>query len=195
MIDAQTIQKLRQLTGAGMMDAKKALTDANGDENKALEILRLMGQKIAAKKQQERIAKDGLIEAYVHMNGKVAALVMLACETDFVAKNSEFKTLAHDLAMQTAAMNPLYISSDDVPEEIINQEKKIYEEELKNDQKPSEIKEKIINGKLEKYFSEICLLSQKFIKDDKQTIKNLVDSYTAKLGEKIEIKKIVRLEI
>jgi len=195
MIDAQTIQKLRQLTGAGMMDAKKALTDANGDENKALEILRLMGQKIAAKKQQERIAKDGLIEAYVHTNGKVAALVMLACETDFVAKNSEFKTLAHDLAMQTAAMNPLYISSTDVPEEIVNQEKKIYEEEMKTDQKPPEIKEKIITGKLEKYFSEVCLLSQNFIKDDKQTVKNLIDSYTAKLGEKIEVKKIIRLEI
>lgn len=195
MIDAQTIQKLRQLTGAGMMDAKKALTEAHGDETKALEILRQMGQKIAAKKQLERLAKEGLIEAYVHMNGKVASLIMLGCETDFVAKNQEFKTLAHDLAMQIAAMNPLYISSANVPEEIIAKEKNFYAAELAKENKPADIKEKIISGKLEKYFSEVCLLSQKFIKDDSLTIKDLIDAYTAKLGEKIEVKKIIRWEI
>lgn len=195
MIDAPTIQKIRQTTGAGIMDIKKALSEANGDENAALEILRQMSQKIAAKKQAERVAKEGLIDAYIHTNNKVAALIMLSCETDFVAKNQDFKNLAHDLAMQIAAMNPLYISAADVPADIVAKEKEFYLSEMTADNKPADIKEKIITGKLEKYFSDVCLMSQKFIKDDTKTIQDLITAATAKLGEKIEIKKIVRWEI
>lgn len=150
MINTQAVQKIRQQTGAGIMDITKALAEADGDENKALALLKKMGQKIAKKKQAERGANEGIIEAYVHANSKIASLVMLACETDFVTKNEEFKNLAHNIAMQIAAMNP-----KDVP----------------------------------------SLLEQNFIKDDGKTIKDLIDEYTVKLGEKIEVKKIVRFSL
>jgi len=195
MISTEFIQKLRAETGAGIMDIKHALEEANGDENKARDILRLMGQKIAHKKQAERMAKDGLIGQYIHANGKVAALVMLSSETDFVAKNEIFKSLAHDLAMQVAAMNPSYIAPEDVPMEIIEKEKKFYQEELAKENKPAEIAEKIIAGKLNKYFEDVCLVNQKFIKDETKVIKDLLTENIAKLGEKIEIKKIIRWEI
>lgn len=195
MADINLIQKIRQQTGAGMMDVKRALQAAGGDEQKTLEFLRKMGQKIAAKKQAEREAKDGLIEAYVHANGKVAALVLLSCETDFVAKNQDFKNLAHEIALQVAAMNPQYISAQDVPAETVAQEKEVYAATLANEKKTAAVMEKIIAGKLSKYFEEVCLLEQKFIKDDKKTIKQLVDEATVKLGEKIEVKRIVRLQI
>ncbi len=195
MIDTATIQKLRQETGAGMMDVKKALEEAEGNEEKALEKLRLLGKKIASKKQAEREASDGLVEAYIHMNGKVGSMIVLSCETDFVAKNEEFKKLAHDIAMQVTAMNPEFISRQDVPEERTEKEKEIYLQEVEKDNKPEEIKQKIVEGKLDKYFSEICLVDQKFIKDDKLTIKDLIEAKTAKLGEKIEIKKMIRFAL
>lgn len=195
MISTELIQKLRAETGVGMMDVKKALEEAQGDENKAREILRQMGQKIAFKKQNERIAKDGLIEPYVHANGKMAAMVMLSSETDFVAKNEIFKNLAHDLAMQVAGLNPSYISDEEIPAEIIEQEKENYRQELAKENKPAEIIEKIIEGKLNKFYEEVCLLNQKFIKDDTKTVKNLIEEHITKLGEKIEIKKIIRWQI
>lgn len=150
MTDKNTIQKIRQQTGTGIMDIKKALVEADGDENKALEVLKKMGQKIAARKQAERTAENGIIDAYVHANGKVASLIMLGCETDFVAKNEEFKNLAHDIAMQVSAMNPEDITA---------------------------------------------LLEQNFIKDESKTIKDLINEVTAKLGEKIEVSEISRLQI
>jgi elongation factor Ts len=189
----ELIKKIRETTGAGVMDIKKALVEANNNEEKAIEILRKHGQKVAAKKSAERIAKEGIIEAYTHSNGKVASLVMLSCETDFVARNSEFKELAHDIAMQVAAMNPQYLSSDKIPSEILEKEKEIISESMKDEKKPEEIKEKIIEGKLQKFYNEICLLDQQFIKDDSKTIKNIIDEKIAKLGEKIEVKKIARL--
>jgi elongation factor Ts len=195
MIDSQTIQKLRANTGAGIMDVKKALEEANGNEEQALEILRKMGQKIAAKKQAEREANEGIIGSYIHANGKVAAMVLLTCETDFVAKTEDFKNLAHDIAMQIAAMNPLYINTSEVPAELIEKEKTFYKEELEKEGKPAEIQEKIIEGKLNKYYEDICLLNQKFIKDDTKTIVDLITDATAKLGEKIEIKKIAKLSV
>ena len=187
------IKKLREQTGAGVMDIKKALVEAGNDEKKAMEILRQHGQKVAAKKSAERIAKEGLVAAYVHANGKVASLVMLSCETDFVARNSEFKELAHDLAMQVAAMNPQYLSADKIPAAILEEERKIQRASLKDEKKPTEVKEKIIEGRLQKFYSEFCLLEQSFIKDDKKTVKDVIDEKIAKLGEKIEVKKIARL--
>lgn len=195
MISTELIQKLRTETGIGIMDVKRALEEAQGDEKKALEILRQMGQKIALKKQNERIAKDGLIEPYSHANGKLAAMVMLSSESDFVSKNEIFKNLAHDLAMQVAALNPTYISSEEIPTEILAEQKQIYRDEMAKENKPAEIVEKIIEGKLNKFYEEVCLMNQKFIKDDTKTIKNLLEEHIAKLGEKIEIKKIIRWEI
>jgi len=195
MINTQTIQKLRQQTSAGIMNIKKALEEAENDETKALEILRKMGQKLASKKQTNRETKDGIIGSYIHPNNKIATLILLSCETDFVAKNEEFKKLAHDLAMQVAGMNPEYISSDKIPTEIVAKEKEIYkaQSELKN--KPENIKDKIIEGKLNKFYSEICLLNQKFIKDDTKIIKDIIDEISAKLGEKIEVKKFIKFSV
>lgn len=195
MINTKTIQKLRRLTGAGIMDVKKALTESDNDETKALEILRKQGQKIAAQKQAEREATEGLVAAYIHNNGKIGSLIVLSCETDFVAKNKEFQNLAHDLAMQTVAMNPQYISPQEIPAEVIEQEKEIYHAALKNEGKPDEIIEKIIAGKLNKFYEEVCLLNQTFIKDDTQTISDLITAATAKLGEKIEITQMARFAI
>lgn len=194
-IDSKIIQKLRAITGAGIMDVKKALEEAGSDEQKALEILRIKGQKIATKKQEERVAKEGAIAAYVHANGKVAALVMLACETDFVARNEEFKNLAHDIAMQVAAMNPQFLSADKVPQDMVEKEKEIMRANLQDEKKPAAVLEKIMAGKLQKFFEEVCLLEQKFIKDDTKTIADLINEQTAKLGEKIEVKKIARLSL
>ncbi|HOY56120.1 MAG TPA: translation elongation factor Ts [bacterium] len=194
-IDSKIIQKLRATTGAGIMDVKKALEEAGGDEQKALEILRIRGQKIATKKQEERVAKEGAIAAYVHANGKVAALVMLACETDFVARNEEFKSLAHDIAMQVAAMNPQFLTADKVPQDVVEKEKEIMRASLQDEKKPAAVLEKIMAGKLQKFFEEVCLLEQKFIKDDTKTIADLINEQTAKLGEKIEVKKIARLSL
>jgi elongation factor Ts len=174
-----------------MMDVKKALDEAGGDEDKAMELLRKRFQKIAAKKQAERVAKEGLVESYIHGNGKVGAMIVLACETDFVAKNQEFKNLAHEVAMQVAAMRPEYISSEDVPEDVKEKEKEIYREQLKNEGKPENVWEKILEGKLNKFYEQTCLLSQPYIKDDKKTMKVLIDELTGKLGEKIEVKKMI----
>jgi len=161
----------------------------------ALEILRKKGAVKASKKLAERTASQGLIESYIHANGKVGVLIEVACETDFVAKNSEFKELVHDLAMQVAAANPLYIKLQDVPKGVINKEKEIYSEQLKNEGKPENVRDRIITGKLDKYFEEVCLLKQPFIKDDKVIIEKLIEEKIAKLGEKIEVKKFSRYQI
>lgn len=187
------IKKIREQTGAGVMDIKKALMEAGNNEEKAIKILHQHGQKVAAKKSAERIAKEGLVEAYVHGNGKVASLVMLSCESDFVALNSDFKELAHDIAMQVAAMNPQYLSADKIPAAVLDEERENIRAGLKDEKKPKEVVEKIVDGKLNKFYSEFCLLEQPFIKDDKKTVKEVIDEKIAKLGEKIEVKKIARL--
>ncbi len=191
MSKVELIQKLRNQTGAGIMDVKKALDESNNDETKALELLRKKGQKIAAKKQAEREAKDGLVEAYIHAGGKVGSMIVLACETDFVAKNEEFKALAHEIAMQVAALAPEYIKAEDVPEDVKEKEKEIYKAQLKEEGKPEAMWDKIAEGKLNKFYQQVCLLDQPYIKDDKKIIKQLIDEATAKLGEKIEIKKMI----
>lgn len=192
-ISKDLIQKLREQTGAGIMDVKQAIQEANGDEEKTFELLRKKGQKIAAKKQSEREAKEGIVEAYVHGNSKTATLVQLTCETDFVAKNEEFKQLAHDIAMQVAAMDPQYLSPDTVPVDILEKEKEIIKEQLKSENKPAEMLDKIVEGKLNKFYEENCLLNQKFIKDDSKVISDLITEKIAKLGEKIEVRKIARI--
>jgi len=187
----ELIQKLRNQTGAGMMDVKKALDEAGGDEVRAMEVLRKQGQKIAAKKQAERTTKEGLVESYVHAGGKIGSMIVLACETDFVAKNEEFKNLAHEIAMQVAATRPDYINIEDVPANTKDKEMEIYKEQLKAEGKPANMWEKIVEGKLVKFYEQVCLLQQPYIKDDKQKIADLINEATAKLGEKIEVKKIV----
>jgi elongation factor Ts len=193
-IDTQSIQALREETGAGLMDAKRALQEAGGDHAKAIEVLRKHGQKIAAKKQG-RQTNEGLIGTYVHANHKVVSLVALACETDFVAKTEDFIELAHELAMQVAATDPQYIIPADVPAAMVAKEKEIYREQLKSEGKPEKMWDKISEGKLEKFFSEVCLLKQTFIKDDKKTVELLIQEKILKLGENIQIKEIKRMAL
>lgn len=191
----QEVVKLRAMTGAGMVDCKKALDEASGDLEKAAEILRQKGQIKAAKKTAERETKEGVVHAYVHANGKVGAMVELLCETDFVARNEIFQALAHDIAMQITATDPLYLKPEDVPAEVIEKEKDIYREDLRGEAKPEEIIDKIISGKLNKYYEEACLLKQAFIKDEDKTIEDLINDRIAQLGEKIEIGRFCRFAI
>lgn len=188
------IQRLREATGAGVMDAKKALQASGGDYARAIDFLKKQGQKVAARKV-ERQTKEGTIGAYLHANGKVAALVVLACESDFVAKTDDFKTLAHELAMQVAATSPLYSAPSDVPEAVINEEKEAYREQLKKEKKPEKIQEKIIAGKLDKYFSEVCLLRQPYIKEEKKTVEQLIQENVLKLGENIQVREFKRVTL
>ncbi len=194
MSEKELIIKLRTQTGAGIMDIKEALEEAGGAPQAAIDILRKKGQKIAAKRA-ERATGEGFIGSYVHANGKVAGLVKLQCETDFVARNSDFKELAHDLAMQVAALSPLYLRPADVPAAVIARERDVYSAEAAKSGKNGDLAEKIIAGKLDKFYGEVCFLNQAFFKDDKKTIQTLLDEATAKIGEKIEIGGFERYEI
>lgn len=194
MISAKQIADLRARTGSGMMDCKKALEEANGDEEKAIDFLRKKGMAKAAKKA-EREAREGVIEAYIHSNGKIGVLVEVLSETDFVAKNTEFKEFAHDVALHIAAMNPKYVSADETPAEEIEKEKAIYLEEVKASGKPADIAEKIVEGKIKKFKEEYALLSQPFVKDPTKTVGELLNEKIAKIGEKLEIKRFCRFEI
>ncbi len=194
MVDIKDIQKLREQTQAPIMECKKALEEAQGDLEKAKLILKKKGELRAEKKQAEE-TKEGIIEAYIHSNKKVGVLVELRSQTDFVSLTAEFQELAHNIAMHIAAMNPRYISPDDIPAEEIEKMKKEYLEELQGSNKPPEIIEKIIQGKLEKELQEVCLLKQPYIKDENKTIGDLLTEATAKFGEKIEVKRFVRFQI
>jgi elongation factor Ts len=194
MIDSKLVSQLRTQTGAGIVDCKKALEDANGNYDQAVESLRKKGQKIAANKQ-DRSTKEGIIHSYIHPNGKVGVLVELLCETDFVARTDEFKQFAHDIALQIAAMNPLYVRPEHVPEKLVEKEKEIYREQMAGEKKPPEILEKIITGKVAKYYQEVCLLKQQFVKDDSQTIEQLLSAMIAKTGENIHIHRFSRLAL
>ncbi|MBI4252864.1 elongation factor Ts [Candidatus Uhrbacteria bacterium] len=194
MIDQQTLTKLREFTGAGIVDCKKALDEAGGDFNGAVELLRKKGQKVAANKQ-ERETKEGRVHAYIHGNGKAGALVEVLCETDFVARNEQFIQFCHGVAMHVVASNPLYIKPEDISDEIIAKEREIYEEQMAGENKPAEIKEKILQGKLAKYYAETCLLKQQFIIDDSQTVEQYLTGMIAKIGEKIEIRRFSRFAL
>lgn len=194
MTNIEEVKKLREETQAPIMECKKALEEANGDYEKAKLILKKKGEARALKKQEGETTA-GIIEGYIHSNGRVGVLIELRSQTDFVSRNMEFKQLAHDLAMHIAAMNPIYVSPADIPEEELNKKKKEYLKEFENSNKPKEVLEKIIQGKLEKDFEELCLLNQNFIKDETKKVGDLIKEVTAKFGEKIEIKRFVRFEV
>ncbi len=194
MSDKELLIKLRRQTGAGIVDIKEALEEAGNDEEKAIEILRKKGQKIAAKRA-DRQTGEGVIGSYVHANGKLGAMVQLQCETDFVARNEEFTQLAYDIAMHVVGANPLYLSPETVPADVLEKERSIYKEEVEKEGKPAEMADKIIEGKVGKWYEDVCLLNQKFIKDDSKTIGQLVEEATAKTGEKIEVANFARLHI
>ncbi len=191
-ITASIVKDLREKTGAGMMDCKKALVEADGDETKAIEILRKKGLK-SVDKRAGKVAAEGTIGCYVHAGAQIVAIVELNSETDFVARGEEFKTLANDIAMQVAAMNPKYNTVEDIPEDVLNKEKEILMEQLNDKQK--EKADMIIPGKLEKFYSENVLAKQAFIKDDSKTITQLVQDLSAKIGEKIVIRRFARFEV
>ncbi len=188
------VKELRARTGAGLLDCKKALEQAEGDIEKAIEILRKMG--IAkAEKKMSREAKEGIIEAYIHPGAKLGVLVEVNCETDFVANTPEFKQLAHDLAMQIAASDPMVVSREDLPQEVIEKEKEIYRAQLEGSKKPPHVIERIIEGKLEKFYQEVVLLEQPFIKDPSKTVGDLIKEHIAKFGENIKVRRFARFRI
>lgn len=193
-ISAKMVSDLRATTGAGLMDCKKALVEANGNEEAAIEILRKKGVATAAKKAG-RTAAQGLVAAYIHSNNKVGVLIEVACESDFVAKNEDFKAFVKDLCMHIAAAAPLCITREEIPAEIIAKEKEIAMAQLADDKKPEAIKEKIVAGKLDKVISGMALLEQPFVKDDKMTVGDLLTHKIATIGEKIEIKRFTRYQI
>ncbi|PIU74899.1 MAG: elongation factor Ts [Candidatus Portnoybacteria bacterium CG06_land_8_20_14_3_00_39_12] len=195
MINAIDVQKLRQKTGSSMMECKKALTEANGDEGKAIEILKKKGEKVAESKILSRETKSGLIDAYVHGNAKVGVLLELDCETDFVARNEEFKELSHLLCLQIAAMAPKYVSVDQVPQEMIEEDRRIFREQFASTNKPAQMIEQIVEGKIKKQNEEVCLLTQPFIKDQDKRVADVINQAIAKLGEKITVKHFVRYAI
>jgi elongation factor Ts len=198
MSSKEAVMSLRQQTGAGIVEIQKALEEAGGDEAKAIEILRKRGQAKALKKQ-DRETHEGVVASYIHANGRVGSMVELACETDFVARNDDFKNFAREIAMHIAAANPLYISPEDVPEEVKEKEMQIYKEEMQSsgklEGKNEEMIAKILEGKIQKYFADACLLEQTSIKEDDRTINDLVVAMTAKIGEKVVIKRFQRFAI
>lgn len=189
----EMVKQLRETTGAGVMDCKKALDACGGDMSRAEVILREKAQAAAAKKV-ERVARQGLIEGYVHM-GKAAALVELNCETDFVARLPEFKELAHDLAMQVVASHPKYVRLEDVPSDVLESEKKEYRAQLLAQKKPEAMIDKIMEGKLAKFYAEVCLLQQPFIKDEEKTVQAVISDKIARTGENIVLRRFVRMEL
>lgn len=193
-IDAKIVKALREKTGAGMMDCKKALQEAEGNEEKAVDILREKGLSAAAKRA-DRAANQGIIDSYIHLGGKIGVLVEVNCETDFVARNDEFRGFVRDICLQVAATNPAYLSKEQVPESILDKEKQIIRAQALNDGKPEKVIDKIVEGRLEKYFSENCLMNQTFVKDDDLTIEELLTNLIAKIGENIIIRRFSRFEI
>lgn len=193
-VNAQAVKELREKTGAGMLDCKKALEEANGDMTKASEILREKGLAAAAKKG-DRIATEGVVESYIHGGGRIGVLVEVNCETDFVAKTDQFRSFVRDIAMHIAATNPLYIGREEVPQEALDKEREILKNQALNEGKPAHIVDKMVEGRLSKYFEENCLLEQSFIKDPDKTVNTLLNEKVATIGEKISIRRFVRFEL
>jgi elongation factor Ts len=194
VISSDVVKKLRDKTGAGMMDCKVALSESNGDMELAIDFLRKKGAAVAAKRA-DRETNQGVVEAYIHAGGRIGAMVELNCETDFVAKTPGFKQLAHDIAMQVAAMTPQYVSRDHVPQTVIDKELEIYKVQAENEGKPAQVAEKISQGRLEKFYQENVLIEQSFIKDSGKTIKDIIDEETAKVGEKITVRRFFRYHL
>jgi len=194
MISAAMVKELRERTGAGMMDCKKALAESNEDMEKAIDYLREKGLAAAAKKAG-RIAAEGIVEAYIHGEGRIGVLVEVNCETDFVARTPEYKELCKDIAMQIAASSPEYVRREEVPVEAIEREKEIFKVQALEEGKPANIIEKMIVGKIEKFYKEVCLLEQPFIKDTDKSIQDLLNEKIAKIGENISIRRFVRYQV
>ncbi|MDO9534943.1 MAG: translation elongation factor Ts [Bacillota bacterium] len=193
-ISAEMVKELRTITGAGMMDCKKALVETGGDKEKAINLLREKGLSSAAKRSG-RIASQGIVDSYIHLGGKVGVLVEVNCETDFVGKNEQFRTFVRDICLQVAATNPAYLSKEDVPEDAIENEKEILRKQALHEGKPEKIVEKIVSGRIEKYFQENCLLEQSFVKDQDLTINDLLKELISVIGENIVVRRFVRFEM
>ncbi|MBE7090416.1 MAG: translation elongation factor Ts [Clostridiales bacterium] len=191
---ASDVMNLRQMTGAGMMDCKKALTETDGNVEKAVEYLREKGIATAAKKAG-RIAAEGVVDSYIHMGGKVGVLVEVNCETDFVARGELFRSLVHDIALQIAAAKPLYVTKEEVPAEVLAKEKEILLQQALNEGKPANIAERMVEGRIKKYYEDNCLLEQKFVKDPDKTINQVVVEAIAQIGEKLSVRRFVRFEM
>ena len=193
-ISASMVKELRVKTGTGMMDCKKALTECNGDFEKAIEYLRKKGMSAAAKRSS-KTTKDGTIASYIHMGGKIGVMVEINCETDFVARTDDFRALGKDIAMHITAANPLYLKPEDVPEDVLEKEKDIYKSQALAEGKPEKIIDRIILGKLKKYYEDACLLEQKFVKDPDISVGTLVNNMIAKSGENIVVKRFARFQL
>ena len=193
-VTASAVRELREKTGAGMMDCKKALAETAGDVQKAVDYLRQKGLASAAKKA-DRVAADGAVAAYVHPGGKLGALVEINCETDFVARTAEFQTLLKDMAMQVAAANPRYVRREEIPAAELDREKTIHRQQALESGKPEKIVDKIVEGKMERFYSEVCLLEQSFIKDQDKKVSDVVNDSIARLGENIQIRRFARYHL
>jgi elongation factor Ts len=193
-VTAEKVKELRERTGIGMMECKSALSECGCDMDKAIEILRKKGY-ARAEAKSSRAAKEGVIGSYIHMNGRIGVLIEVNCESDFVARNCEFQELVKELAMQIAAAKPRYVASTDVPEDVVAKEKEIIKAQLGDMKKPPEIMEKIVVGKLGKFFEEVCLLDQPYIRDDKIKVRDLLTQLVAKIGENIKVGRFARFEI
>lgn len=193
-ITSQMVKDLRDKTAAGMMDCKKALTETNGDMEKAVDLLRQKGLAVAAKRAG-RATSEGVIETYIHAGGKLGVMVELGCETDFVAKTDAFREFARDVAMHIAAANPVAITREEVPEAVVTREKDIYIQQAIDSGKPANIAEKMVAGKIEKFLAEICLLEQKYVKNPDLSIQDLLNEVVGKMGENISIKRFARFQV
>ena len=193
-VSASMVKDLREKTGAGMMDCKKALAESGGNFEKAVDYLRQKGLATAARRAG-KVASEGQIGSYVHAGGKIGVMVEVNCETDFVAKTDDFQAFAKDVAMHIAASSPLYIQRENVPPAVLEREREIYRAQVREAGKPEKIMEKIVEGKLEKYYSEVCLLEQPFIKDPDRTVQDLLNGLIGKLGEKVEIRRFIRFQV
>ena len=193
-VSASMVKDLREKTGAGMMDCKKALAESGGNFEKAVDYLRQKGLATAARRAG-RVASEGQIGSYVHAGGKIGVMVEVNCETDFVAKTDDFQAFAKDIAMHIAASSPLYIQRENVPPEVLEREREIYRAQAREAGKPEKIMEKIVEGKLEKFYGEVCLLEQPFIKDPDRTVQDLLNGLIGKLGEKVEIRRFLRFQV
>jgi elongation factor Ts len=194
MISAQQVKELRESTGAGMMDCKKALVETNGDMAKAVDYLREKGLAAAAKKSG-RVAAEGLVESYIHGAGKIGVMIEVNCETDFVAKTPEFHSFVRDLAMQIAAANPQYLNRDEVPAAIVEHEREILRAQALNEGKPEKIVDKMVEGRVDKYYKENCLMEQTFIKDPEKSVTDIVNAQISKIGENIVVRRFVRYQM
>jgi len=194
MISAQQVKELRETTGAGMMDCKKALVETDGDMNKAIDYLREKGLAAAAKKSG-RIAAEGVVESYIHGGGKIGVMIEVNCETDFVAKTPEFHSFVRDLAMQVAASNPQYLCRDEVPASILDHEREVLKAQALNEGKPAKIIDKMVEGRVDKFFKENCLLEQAFIKDPDKSVTDIVNTQISKIGENIVVRRFVRYQM